>query len=58
MWSLFKVECVRFRTWAVIAALVHLCALGFGTRLMDLAQQTLPIHRAIGGTGRCSSVTQ
>ena len=49
MWSLFKVECVRFRTWALIAALVHLCALGFGTRLMDLAQQTLPIHRAIGG---------
>lgn len=49
MWSLFKVECLRFRTWAVIAALVHLCALGFGTRLMDLAQQTLPIHRAIGG---------
>lgn len=49
MWSLFKVECVRFRTWGLIAAAVHLCALGFGTRLVDLAQQTLPVYRAMGG---------
>ena len=48
MWSLFKVECVRFRAWALIAAVVHLCALGFGTRLADLAQQTLPVYRAMG----------
>ncbi|WCE06187.1 hypothetical protein [Pseudoxanthomonas sp. JBR18] len=48
MWSLFKVECLRFRTWALIAAAVHLCALGFGTRMLDLAQQTLPIYRGIG----------
>jgi hypothetical protein len=49
MWSLFKVECLRFRTLALFAAAVHVCALGFGTRLVDLAQQSLLVYRALGG---------
>lgn len=49
MWSLFKVECLRFRTLALIAAGVHVCALGFGTRLIDLAQLSLLSDRALGG---------
>jgi hypothetical protein len=49
MWSLFKVECVRFRTWAIIAAAAHLAALAFATRIADLGQQTLPVYWAMGG---------
>lgn len=37
--ELFRAELVRFRRWALAVGAVNLVALGFMTRLMDLAQQ-------------------
>ncbi|WP_242112012.1 hypothetical protein [Luteimonas aquatica] len=39
MRDLFKAELQRFRLWAAAYALVHLLALGFLAKLVDLAQQ-------------------
>ena len=38
MKDLFKAEVLRFRTWTLAAVLVHVVALGFLSRLVDLAQ--------------------
>lgn len=39
MKDLFKGELLRFRTWAIVAAVLHVVGLGFMARLVDLAQQ-------------------
>lgn len=39
MFDYFKAELLRFRAWAVAYFAVHLAALGFLTRIVDLAQQ-------------------
>lgn len=49
MFDFFKSEMIRFRGWALLAALVHLLALAFMARVVDLAQQPLVVHRVIGG---------
>ena len=43
--DLFKAELLRFRTWALVAALVHAGVLGFLSRLVDLAQQPRQIYQ-------------
>lgn len=50
MFELFKAELLRFRLWALALAAVHFLALGFLTRVVDLAQQPLVIHWSFGGT--------
>lgn len=50
MFELFKAELLRFRLWALALAVVHFIALGFLTRVVDLAQQPLVIHWSFGGT--------
>lgn len=49
MRDLFKAELLRFRSWAIAGALLHLLALGFLTRVVDLAQQPLLVYRVFGG---------
>ena len=49
MFDFFKSELLRFRGWALLAALVHLLALAFMARVVDLGQQPLVVHRVIGG---------
>jgi hypothetical protein len=49
MYDFFKSELIRFRGWALLAAVVHLLALAFMARVVDLAQQPLLVHRVIGG---------
>ncbi len=48
MFELFKAELLRFRLWAVALAGVHFIALGFLTRMVDLAQQPLVVHWSFG----------
>lgn len=48
MKDLFKAELARFRTWALLAAAVHTVALGFMTRLVDLAQQPTVVYQVLG----------
>lgn len=48
MKDLFKSELLRFRLWALAAALVHAGLLGFLTRLVDLAQQPLQVYQVFG----------
>jgi hypothetical protein len=48
MKHLFKSELARFRTWAIAATLVHLAALGYTTRVVDLAQQPKPVYQVFG----------
>ena len=50
MFELFKAELLRFRQWALALAGVHFIALGFLTRVVDLAQQPLVVHWSFGGT--------
>ncbi len=50
MSELFKAELLRFRLWALALAGLHFIALGFLTRVVDLAQQPLVIHWSFGGT--------
>lgn len=50
MFELFKAELLRFRLWALALAGVHFIALGFLTRMVDLAQQPLVIHWSFGAT--------
>lgn len=45
MRDLFKAELLRFRVWAIALAAVNLLVLGFQTRLVDLAQQPLPVYQ-------------
>lgn len=49
MWDFLKAEFIRFRAWAFAAAALHLVALGFMSRMVDLAQQPLLVHWVIGG---------
>ncbi|MDR7069499.1 hypothetical protein J2X02_002350 [Pseudoxanthomonas japonensis] len=49
MYDFFKSELLRFRGWALLAALVHLLSLAFMARVVDLAQQPLVVHWVIGG---------
>ncbi len=49
MFDLIKSELVRFRGWAAALAGVHIIALGFMSRLVDMAQQPLIVHWVIGG---------
>lgn len=48
MKNLFKAELTRFRTWAIAAAVIHVAALGFMTRLVDLAQQPRVVYQVLG----------
>jgi len=48
MKNLFKAEVLRFRNWALVAAAAHVIALGFLSRLVDLAQQPLQIYQIAG----------
>lgn len=45
MIDLFKGELLRFRLWALVAAAIHLAALGFLSRMVDLAQQPLQVYQ-------------
>ncbi|WP_407353553.1 hypothetical protein [Luteimonas sp. R10] len=48
MWNLFKAELLRFRTWVIAFAALHLLVLAFLTRVVDLAQQPLLVYRVFG----------
>lgn len=48
MKDLFKAELLRFRTWAIVAALVHVVVLGFMSRLVDMAQQPRLVYQVFG----------
>lgn len=48
MKDLLKAELLRFRTWTLAAALVHVVALGFLSRLVDLAQQPKMVYQVFG----------
>ncbi len=50
MFELFKAELLRFRPWALALAGVHFIALGFLTRMVDLAQQPLVVHWSFAST--------
>ena len=43
MKHLFKAELLRFRHWALATALVHVVALGFMTRVVDLRHWLLAL---------------
>ena len=47
MKDLFKGEWVRFRTWAFVAAAIHVVALGYMARLVDLAQQPRLVYQVL-----------
>jgi hypothetical protein len=49
MRDLFRAELLRFRSWAIAGAVLHLLVLGFLTRVVDLAQQPLLVYRVFGG---------
>ena len=48
MKDLFKGELLRFRTWAIVAAVIHVAVLGFMARLVDLAQQPKLVYQVFG----------
>ena len=48
MKDLFKGEWLRFRLWAIAAAMIHLAVLGFMARLVDLAQQPKLVYQVFG----------
>jgi hypothetical protein len=48
MKDLFKAEVLRFRAWAIGAALANVLALGFMTRVVDLAQQPRIVYQVLG----------
>lgn len=45
MIDLFKGELLRFRLWALVAAVINLVALAFLSRMVDLAQQPLQVYQ-------------
>ena len=45
MKDLFKGELLRFRNWAIAAAVIHGAGLGFMARLVDLAQQPKLVYQ-------------
>lgn len=48
MRDLFKAELLRFRSWALVGALLHLLVLAFLSRVADLAQQPLLVYQLFG----------
>src|SRR5688500_168032 len=46
--DLFKAELLRFRTWLIAAAAVHVVVLGYMSRLVDLAQQPRLVYQVFG----------
>ena len=46
--DLFKGELLRFRLWAIAAAVIHVGGLGFMARLVDLAQQPKLVYQVFG----------
>ena len=48
MKDLFKAELLRFRTWAIVAASVHVVVLGFMSRIVDMAQQPKVVYQVFG----------
>lgn len=48
--DLFKSELLRFRLWAIAAALVHAAILGFLARMVDMAQQPLLVYQIFAMT--------
>lgn len=48
MKDMFAAEWMRFRLWAFVAAGVHVVALGFLSRLIDLAQQPMQVYQVFG----------
>ena len=48
MFDIFKAECRRFLAWAAVYALVHLGALVFLARMVDLAQQPPEVYYVFG----------
>lgn len=48
MKDLFKGELLRFRLWAIAAAVIHVAVLGFMARLVDLAQQPKLVYQVFG----------
>ena len=49
MRELWRAELLRFRTWAIAAAIVHLAVLGFFARLVDPLQQPDFVHAIVAG---------
>ncbi|GAB2665901.1 hypothetical protein [Arenimonas aestuarii] len=49
MRELLQAELLRFRTWAIAAAIVHLAVLGFFARLVDPLQQPDFVHAIVAG---------
>ena len=48
MSDIFKAECRRFLAWAGVYALLHLGALVFLARVVDLAQQPPEVYYVFG----------
>lgn len=48
MKDFFKAELARFRTWGLVAAAIHVIALGFMARVLDLAQQPALVYQVLG----------
>lgn len=48
MLEIFKAELLRFRAWALVLGLLHLFALAFTNRMVDLAQQPLAVYMTFG----------
>lgn len=48
MKDLFKAEVLRFRNWAIAAGAANAVALGFMTRVVDLAQQPKVVYQVLG----------
>jgi len=47
MLDLIKAELLRFRVWAIAAALLHAATLGFFTRVVDPLQQPLFVYQVV-----------
>jgi len=48
MIDLFKGELLRFRWWAVAAAVINVAVLGFLSRMVDMAQQPIFVYQVFG----------
>lgn len=48
MLDLFKAEGLRFRSWAIAYAALHLMVMGFMTRVVDMTQQPGLVYEVIG----------
>lgn len=48
MRDLFRAEALRFRSWTLAYAFIHLIVLGFLARMVDLAQQPARVYQVVG----------